>query len=100
MQSLSKRAEDTNCCNKIPVTEAIKTEQRKGKEEKSGLDFSDDACLPFLMVSQKWICNIQATIRQAKHDMMGIFSFINTTATMRFPRIKWVFEESLNADIN
>ena len=52
MQSLSKRAEDTNCCNKIPVTEAIKTEQKKGKEEKSGLDFSDISCPPLLVLSQ------------------------------------------------
>lgn len=52
MQSLSKRAEDTNCCNKIPVTRAIKTEQRQGKKGKSGLDFSDIPCPPLLMVSQ------------------------------------------------
>lgn len=52
MQSLSKRAEDTNCCNKIPVTGAIKTEQREGKEEKSGLDFSGIPCPPLLTVSQ------------------------------------------------
>lgn len=52
MQSLSKRAEDTNCCNKIPVTGAIKTEQKKGKEGKSGLDFADIPCPPLLMVLQ------------------------------------------------
>lgn len=52
MQSLSKRAEDTKCCNKTPVTEAIKTEQRKDKEEKSWLDFSDMPYPPLLMISQ------------------------------------------------
>lgn len=52
MQSLSKRAEDTNCCNKIPVIRAIKIEQREDKEEKSGLDFSDSACPPLVMISQ------------------------------------------------
>lgn len=66
MQSLSKRAKDTNCCNKIPVTWAIKTEQKKGKEEKSGLDFSDIPCLPLLFVSENENGNIRETIRQAK----------------------------------
>lgn len=52
MHSLSKKTEDTNCCNKIPVTRAMKTEQRQGTKEKSELDFSDIPCPPLLMVSQ------------------------------------------------